>query len=227
MRPMLRTVRIAMLATGFLGACGPVSSESDESGADAETVESSADTTQAATASTTSTTSQPSTTSAGPLDTGDPSDAGSGTADPASSTSADTSETGAGACAEDGYRGALIIGGIDRVRIFRRDDAAKTCTWLTLAALPGGESPYDVDATTPWVLESAAWNDAPESCETNFPAESGEVLVPDAWGTIDLQPPAPALPCLADVDVQLQLLENPDPPVFIELCHTMITLDGC
>lgn len=216
-----------IVAAGCVGACGPVSSDADESGADAETVETSTDTAESTTASTTSTTGQPSTSSGGPADTGDPSDAGSGTAGPDSTSADTTAETGTGACAEADYRGALIIGGIDRVRIFRRDDAAGTCTWLTLAAVPGGESPYDVDAPTPWVLESAAWNDAPESCETNFPAEAGEVLIPDAWGTIDLHPPAPALPCLADIDVQLQLLENPDPPVFIELCQTMIPLDGC
>jgi hypothetical protein len=35
------------------------------------------------------------------------------------------------------------------------------------------------------------------------------------------------LPCLASVDVQLQLLENPDPPVIVEMCQSMIVLGEC
>jgi hypothetical protein len=136
--------------------------------------------------------------------------------------------TGALACdGGDGYRAAMIIGGVDRIRLFFRNDAASTCTWLTLAWNPGGGSPYAATATDPWTLETAAWNNVPEACDDDFPGKLGENYIPDAVGTIDLEQPSPQQPCSIAVDVQLQLLENPDPPVFVDFCHPMLTVGDC
>jgi hypothetical protein len=230
------SVRIALVvaSAGFLGGCGPAVSNSEEGGTDGNS--GSGDAGASMTGRQTTTTTGSTTTAGGTggttaASTADPSTTGSDSTDPTSSSSADATtdpSSGTRACAEDdAYRGALIIGGVDRIRIFRRDDVADTCTWLTLVALPGGESTYDVDATTPWVLESAAWNEVADSCDSDFPGEAGENPIPDAWGTIELEQASPQLPCFAHVDVQLQLLFNPDPAVIVEMCQSMIVLSDC
>ena len=166
----------------------------------------------------------------GGSETAAPGDTGESTGETGtpSTTSAETSggSTGAVQC-DDGssYRAAMFFGGLDRITIYRRDDALGTCVWMTLAA-PLDQSEYEVETTVPWALEQVWRNEDPASCDTADPGAAGQTSVPDAWGTIAVQT-EPAGACTADVDVELQLLENPDPGVVVELCAEAIAIEGC
>jgi hypothetical protein len=123
----------------------------------------------------------------------------------------------------------FIPGGLDRIRIFRRDDAANTCVWMTLA-WPGGVSQYDVEVTgaNEWTVEGVSRNDDASSCDGDFPGSIEDIPVPDATGEAILSGEDPSgLPCEVGVDVTLQLVPNPDPPAYVSLCAQSLDLGLC
>lgn len=145
-----------------------------------------------------------------------------------SSSAGDTSGSTTGAACEDAgvYRAVQIIGALNRVRIYRRDDDAMRCDWMSIAS-PMEGSQYDVPVTRSWGLEQAFWNSDPSSCDDDDPSPGGASSVPDISGTIDIEFDSMAWPCTLDLDLTLQLISDPDPPWFVELCQQRIQVEGC
>lgn len=144
-----------------------------------------------------------------------------------SSSSGETSSTTAAECDDSAtYRAVPIIGALDRVRIFRRDDAAMRCDWLTLV-WPAEVSQYDVPVVDSWGLEQASWNTEPASCDTEDPFIEGGTPVPDISGTVGIEFDGDGWPCTLDIDLTLQLIENPDPPSYVEMCQQQVVVEGC
>ncbi len=152
----------------------------------------------------------------------------SGSGSDVSSSSSDTSTSTTAADCEDAgtYHALRMIGALDRVRIFRRDDAGMRCDWLTLA-WPTEGSQYDVPVVESWGLEQASWNSDPTSCDTDDPFVEEGTPVPDVSGTVDIVFDGEGWPCTIDLDLTLQLVADPDPPWFVEMCGQQIAVEGC
>ena len=162
-------------------------------------------------------------------ETGDRGAEESTAADPDGTTGPDATDgtTGGAACEDpSSYRGVFIPGGLDRIRLYRRSDEENTCYWMTLVS-PLEMATYEAEVTAPWVLQEVFWNMSAPSCDELDPAGAGANMVPDATGTITLEAGPSGAPCTAALDLDLQLLQNPDPPVFVPLCQESIALEGC
>lgn len=160
--------------------------------------------------------------------TTEPSASTTGTDGATISTSDETGEdsTGAEVCGQDAdYRAAELIGALDRVQIFRTNPTSGECIVLTIAS-PMEFSEYDVETTRPWALERALVSANPSDCGQMAITE-GFSPIPDAEGTIEVSLNPDGRPCALAVDVTLQLLANPDPPVYVEFCHPEISVGDC
>lgn len=144
------------------------------------------------------------------------------------STSDETGDdsTGAAVCGQDAeYRAAELIGALDRVQIFRTNPISGECVLLTIAS-PMEFSEYDVETTRPWALERALVSADPSDCD-NPVSTAGFSSIPDAEGTIEVSLDTDGRPCALAVDVTLQLLKKPAPPVYVEFCHPEISVGDC
>jgi hypothetical protein len=140
-------------------------------------------------------------------------------------TKPDTEETGP--MTDGDYRAVAIPGGLDRIRVMKRSDSAGTCTFVTLVT-PSNGAPFDVTVTNPWVIESIAINDVPESCASDNPFESGGEYAVAATGTIDHADAMGAFPCTVDIAIDIDfdpmLLPVPESDVMNAMD---IAVSGC
>lgn len=179
------------------------------------------------TAATTTATTLASTTRAEASSTGT-SASSTGTAGAAVSTGDAMGEesTGTAACGQEAeYRAEELIGALDRVQIFRTDPTSGECIVLTIAS-PMEFSEYDVQTTRPWALERALVSANPSDCDPAMTTD-GFSPIPDAEGTIEVSLNPDGRPCALAVDVTVQLLATPDPPVYVEFCHPEISVGDC
>ena len=110
--------------------------------------------------------------SSGPADSG--TDAGSTTGDATTGDTTSGDDSGSGTTGVQGnvvYSAQALPGGLDRIRIFKRDLDADRCTWVVLVApaLPGM---YPVTTPPGWSVESISISDVGAACDSDSPAPS-------------------------------------------------------
>lgn len=218
--------RGAHALVGLAIACGPGSSDPESGGGSADTTSATAD---GETEPVTLSQGDSSVTAADDTQGASTGGGDSTGADPASTTSDASAgdSTGAALCEDPSlYRGVYMPGGLDRIRLYRRSDEENTCYWMTLVA-PFEQVVYEAEVTPPWVLQEIFWNMSAESCDELDPSGAEANFVPDATGTIVVTDGPAGAPCSVSLDLQLQLLANPDPPVFVPMCQDVIRLEGC
>lgn len=99
------------------------------------------------------------------------------------------------------YRAVAIVGGLDRIRIFKHDLVADHCTWITLVA-PSLPSRFDVTTPEGWSVESIAISDMGDACDSDTPDMFGAETATSAMGAIEFGNPGVVYPCLVSPDVE-------------------------
>lgn len=148
--------------------------------------------------------------------------------EPESSSSSDgssSSDTG-----DDGaiYRAVALIGGLNRVRIFKRNDADDLCTFVSLVD-PSFGAFGSIDVTQPWGVEYAGITDSAAACDSDNPLMFGSDEATDGDGAIDLADVGMGgVPCTVDIDVSLDfdgaVLQVPDSDT---MTATDLPVQGC
>jgi hypothetical protein len=116
------------------------------------------------------------------------------------SSSSDGSGTATGPNGDGIYAAIAIPGGLDRIRVTKRNDDDGTCTWAVLVT-PSNGGVFAVTVTDPWTVESMGTNNDPDSCDDNPPVATEDAT--SATGTIDLDGVMTVFPCTVDIDVTI------------------------
>lgn len=144
----------------------------------------------------------------GPGSSGSDGDSGSATG---TGTSTGDTSTGDGTTDDSGsdstgaqgnvvYSAEALPGGLDRVRIFKRDLDADRCTWIVLVAPPIAGM-YPVTTPAGWSVESISISDVGMACDSASPAMFGSEPATAAVGDVTFAMVGAIYPCEVDLDV--------------------------
>jgi hypothetical protein len=127
------------------------------------------------------------------------------------------------------YRAVALIGGLNRVRVMKRNDDDDTCTYVSLVE-PAFKGTFgDVDVTDPWGVEYAGITDSAAACDSDNPVMFGGSAATDGQGTVGLENVGmAAIPCVVDIDVTFTFDDAiPALPEMDDMNATDIPVQGC
>ncbi len=141
--------------------------------------------------------------SSGPGPTGGDAGSSSSAGDTSTGDTSSGDDSGSGTTGAQGnvvYSAQALPGGLDRIRIFKRDLDADRCTWVVLVApaLPGM---YPVTTPAGWSVESISISDVGAACDSASPAMFGSEPATSATGDVAFGMMGAVYPCELDIDV--------------------------
>jgi len=126
-----------------------------------------------------------------------------------------------------GYSACWIIGGLDRLFIFKRDDSKQTCTRLRLLS-PSSISSLPVSAPDGWALEEGAISNQPDDCSKTGTLSSGSASASTGTGAISWpSPDASSVPLQLDVHVVLGFTSSGTLPTADRLDADAVHVSSC
>jgi hypothetical protein len=166
-------------------------------------------------------------TSAGPTTSNATSDSTGGPTGPTGGADSDSGSDDTGSPDGAVYSAVALPGGLDRIRVFRRDDTADQCMWMMLVA-PGIAGMYPVDTPDGWAVESISISDSAAACESVDPGMFGAEAATAAAGTVGFAMVGMVYPCGIDVDVTADFAGLlPGIPAQVTMLASGIPVTGC
>ena len=128
---------------------------------------------------------------------------------------------------DDEYSAQALPGGLDRLRILKRDLVADRCMWIVLVA-PKLMSIFRIDTPKGWSVESVRITDGGPACDFDTPEMGGFEDATAASGTITFRMPGAVYPCTVDIDASADFAGTlPGIPPTDTMTATGIPVAGC
>ena len=125
------------------------------------------------------------------------------------------------------YSAVALPGGLDRIRIFKRDLDNDRCTWVVLVS-PAIAGMYPVMTPGNWSVESISISDVGMACDSDNPAMFGSEPATAAVGDVMFGMMGAVYPCEVDIDVTADFAGIlPGIPAQDTLTAAAVPVTGC